>query len=330
MQRSCDAAVIAARIEVYRDRHDREEDDTYKAVQLLIFERRLGSAGEDAVINIKVHAEEQLKHRGDDLNIQAVELAEARVARREAAGTGRGKGVAERFIYAHPAAGKQHEHQKRHADVDEVEYLRRLAHARHELADCRSRELRTHDVHRMLPAHRHYRQHEHQHTHAAYPLGQQPPQHAAPAERLNVGQHRSAGRREAGHGLKQRIDKIRYVPAQNIRQRAEERHEHPRKAYGKKAVAREQLRRVGLYRGKRQPERKAQRDAQHERAHVLPVYYACQQRHQHQPGQAQQHHTQHTANHPIVHYFTLYISISSRTTWQKAPASGKTQVCPQA
>ena len=330
MQRRRDAAVVAAGIEVYRDRHDREEDDADKAVQLLIFERGTGSAGEDAVINIEVHAEEQLEHRGDDLDIQAVELAEARVARREAAGAGRGKGMAERFIYAHPAAGQQHELQKRHSNVDEVEYLRRLAHTRDELADRGARELRAHDVHRVLPAHRHYRKHEHQHAHAAYPLGQEPPQHAAAAERLNVGQHRSAGGREAGDGLKQSIDKIRYVPAQDIGQRAEERHEHPRKADRKEAVAREQVGRIGLYGGQPQPEREAQRDAQHERAHVLPVYYACQQRHQHQPGQAQQHHTKHTANHLIVHYFTLYISISSRTTGQKAPAAGKTQACPQA
>ena len=63
--------------------------------------------------------------------------------------------------------------QKRRADVDKVEYLRRLAHARDKFAGPSAPNVNSARVHRVLTAHRHYRKHEHQHAHAAYPLGQE-------------------------------------------------------------------------------------------------------------------------------------------------------------
>ena len=112
-----------------------------------------------------------------------------------------------------------------------------MADPRHELADSRSGDLGAHDVHGVFPAHGQHRHQEDQHAHAADPVGEHAPEHHAARHAVKVGKHRGAGRREAGHGLKQGVDVVRHAAREHKRHRPDQGNQDPAQPDDDKAVA---------------------------------------------------------------------------------------------
>ena len=75
----------------------------------------------------------------------------------------------------------------RHYGIKRIENYRSLAYFRHELTDNRSGYFGSHYMQRV--GHRHYRKHEHENSHSAYPVGKASPEEDAFRQRLHIGEH---------------------------------------------------------------------------------------------------------------------------------------------
>ena len=130
-------------------------------------------------------AEGQHPDTGDNVDIRAVVGSHAGVPAGKAAGTGSTEGVDAGIERVHAAQKQQSDHHQRHDKIHTIEDLGGIAHAADQLARRRPRHLCPEDMHGVAVAHRQDRHDEHQHAHAADPMGKAAPQQAAPAEGLH-------------------------------------------------------------------------------------------------------------------------------------------------
>ena len=143
------------------------------------------AAHQQEVIQIEVDAEGQHPDTGDNVDICAVVGSHAGVPAGKAAGTGSTEGVDAGIERVHAAQKQQSDHHQRHDKIHTIEDLGGIAHAADQLARRRPRHLCPEDMHGVAVAHRQDRHDEHQHAHAADPMGKAAPQQAAPAEGLH-------------------------------------------------------------------------------------------------------------------------------------------------
>lgn len=113
-------------------------------------------------------------------------------------------------VDAQPAKARERERgDDRQPDVEKPEASRRVADPGRQRLHLRPRKLR---LEQLAPAHPQpwqHRQREHDDPHAPEPLRQLPPKQQRLRQRLDVGQDRRTGGREAGHRLEIRVDGIR-------------------------------------------------------------------------------------------------------------------------
>ena len=254
-----------------RDGKHRRGDDPEIPVQLLVFYYILSALYKQQKIEVEVHAEEDHKCGGDKLNIEAVKGGDAGGFCREAARAGGGKGMQQRVIKAHAAAEEKHRFGKGERNINKVKYGGGLPRAGDELTHGRAGHLGTHDVHGMLVAVGQHRHDEHQHAHAAYPVGKLPPEHIAPRHGLNIVQNRRAGSGEAGDGLKNGVKIIGDAPAYHKGQRADKRHQYPAQPHNGKAVTGEKAAVPRPEQAQQSARRGGDGDAYRKIQHIFPV-----------------------------------------------------------
>ena len=92
-------------------------------------------------------------------------------------------------------------------DVDAVQDARRLTRAGAELCADGAGGFCFHQVHAALTELGQQRQHENEDTHAAHPLRERAPELDAPRQRRRRREDGRAGRRQAGDGLENGVDK---------------------------------------------------------------------------------------------------------------------------
>ena len=216
------------------------------------------------------------------------------------------EGVQHRVIKAHAAAEEKNGLYRGKPHIYCIEYRRGISRAGDELADDRPRDLRAHYVHRVLAAHRQHRHDEHQHAHTAYPVREHAPEHAAAAHRLDVREQRRAGGREAGDGLKQRVHIARDIAADDKGQRADKRHQYPRQADRREALARVDIAVFRLEQHEDTAKRCGRRDRDRKIEHIFAVAQSGDKRKHQQRRKDQQHHAEYPHNHSVIH--SVYLS----------------------
>ena len=155
--------------------------------------------------------------------------------------------------------------------------------SRHQLAAGGAGNLRLHDVHGLGIRLWQHCQHKHQHTHAAYPVGEAAPEQDALTERLHVRQDAGACGGKAGDGFKKSIHKPGDLAADGKGQSAEQGKQDPAGSHDPEAL----LGVHGLIFGPAQCQKRAGHqkhgDDRAEGHGVLSIEEAHHQRQQHQP-----------------------------------------------
>ena len=290
--------------------HQQDRSAAYGQIppELLIAEGLAPFAVGDMIEHHKVHAEEEHEHGDDHVHSHAVKAADARGVIAEAARARRAHGVYGRVVGRHAGEHQRDELYERHRAVDRIEYARRIAHLGHDLAQAGARAFGAHQMRRAAGHLRNERQREHQHAHAADPVGKAAPEHHAVARRVEVGQHSRAGGRKAGGRFKQRVGKIGQHAAEHKRHRAEHAQQNPRKRHHSEALPRAQ---IPIDRLDQPPQRQAddqrQRDAlEHRQKIAVAIEQRQQRRRNHSQRLDHQYDTQQAQYKPFVHgYITL-------------------------
>ena len=281
-----DAQIVLRRqadvIGVHEDEQRRAGDDRQIPAHLLAGERLLELLHEDEEVHVEVHAEDDHEDRDDPLNVRR-EAGKRVVAEAEAAGARRAERRTQRLKGDHAAQHEQQKLQNGEHDVEHVQDARGIAHLGHQLAYHGAGALRLHQVHVAAAHHRQHRQQEHQHAHAADPVREAPPEHAAVAHVLHVGEDARAGGRKARHRFKQRVDEPRDLAAQVKRQAAEHGHDNPAQRRGDEALPGVKMRAGGALVRQQEADERAQRHRDGKRNPLrLPVEERRDERQPHQ------------------------------------------------
>ena len=226
-------AHIASKIDVQGNQRDRRKDDEKKRPH---FGRKrfLGASAQKQVVRVKIHGKEQHKHRDNYLQMGRVVHAVGRY--RKSTRSCRSKGRCNCFKNRHSAHEQDNKLYHRHHGVDSVENKRRLAHLRHELGYDGPRALRLHHVHILRARQGQERDDEHQHPHAAHPVGEATPHQKGFRHLVDFCTRKDACARgrEARRRFKKRVD-IACRTRQAKGQRAEQAHHNPRERNDGKA-----------------------------------------------------------------------------------------------
>ena len=222
----------------------------------------------------KVHAEidgeQQGKHRDDHLDHRAAVCPHTGVPVGEAAGPRGGKGVDEGVIQGHPRQLEEDHLQGGHGEVDGIQDLGGLRLLGDQLGKDRARALRLGQVVGGHPQRGKDRRGQHQHAHAAQPVGEGAPEQDPPGQRLNIHQDGGACGGEAGAGLKNTVHKGLKIPGEVEGQSPHHPGDQPDQPHGDKALPEEEM----LFRahgGQGQTDGQDDQDAQQEGRRALPV-----------------------------------------------------------
>ena len=184
---------------------------------------------EEKEVNVEIHAEQHHEYGDDTLQIVAGVGPHGGVFNAEAAGTGSAEGGAQAVKQGHPPQAQQHNLGSRHGDVDTVENAGGLAHIGHHFGHGGAGAFRPQKV-VGLAAHVHQRQHEHQNTHAAQPVGKATPEKYSIVQRLHIREDAGAGGGKAGNRLKHGVQVAGNLPGQRKGHRADEGDDNPRQS----------------------------------------------------------------------------------------------------
>ena len=191
--------------------------------------------------------------------------AHAEVPAAEAAGAGAAEGVDAGVEERHPARQQQQDLDDGHHQIDAVEDLGGVAHAAHQLARRGAGHLRPQHMHPVAVApHGQNGHHEHQHAHAAHPVGEAPPEQAAAGQGLHLREDGGAGGGKAGDGLKNAVHEPGDIPGDIEGQSSEDGHEDPRQSHHCQAVSGIQRRMLGLPEAQQSPDDRQQRHGERE------------------------------------------------------------------
>jgi hypothetical protein len=167
--------------------------------------------------------------------------------RREASCGHRREGVRDGLEEAHPLVDARPAEQREHedlqagqADVEEPETARGVPDRGGQLLELGPGQLGLHQLPPSDPQTRENGDRQHDDPHAAEPLRELAPECERVRERLDVGDHRRAGRREPRHRLEVGVDRIRgrALAGEEVRKRGEEGGEEPCERDDQEAFAR--------------------------------------------------------------------------------------------
>ena len=164
-------------------------------------------------------------------------IRDARIPDGKAAGRDRRQRRGDRIEQREARNAQQQRLRHGERDVDAVQDARRLTRAGAELCADGAGGFRFHQVHAALAELGQQRQHQNEDTHAAHPLRERAPELDALRQRRRRREDGRAGRRQAGDGLENGVDKAA-AAAEKIRQRAEHAQRDPAQCHADKAVAR--------------------------------------------------------------------------------------------
>ena len=223
--------IVGGRIE----RHDidadydrRQNDEAEVEPQLLHLCRLQELTRYYQDIHGEIHAEQHHEYRDNRLEIVGVVGGDVRVSHAEAACAGGREAGVYRVKELHAAAEQEDHLQHRQSEVDAVEHSGVVAHLGHRLADDRTRAFGAHEVDILLTAElRDKREQEHDYAHAAQPVHKAAPHQHSVAEPLDLDEDRRSRSGEARDSLKQSVDVVRYLSAEEERHCADKREHDP-------------------------------------------------------------------------------------------------------
>ena len=233
----------------------------------------------------EVHGEidgEQQGEDGDDHLQHGVAIgAYTGIAVGEAAGARRGEGVDKRVVQRHAGQLQQGDLGQCHGAVDPVEDLGGLGLLGDQLGKDRARGFRLGEVVRTDAQGGEQSGEQHQHAHAAHPVGECPPEQDATGLGLDVGEDGGTGGSEAGHRLKQAVHKGGEGAGEVEGERPHHAGDQPDQAHGKEALPGVEMP-GGGYSGQGQSQNGHQQDGQQEGGGVLLVQQGDRQRQEHE------------------------------------------------
>ena len=183
-------------------RHQQQEEPGLVALECL-----LEAALEQQKVQTKVQGEEQREDGDDNFGGGISVGAHAEIAVGEATGSGGGEGVDQGIIQGQTADSQQNHLGQGEGEVHLVEDLGGLGLLGHQLGKDRAGGLRLGEVVRTHTQRGDDGGDQHQHAHAAQPVGKGAPEEDAVGQGLDVGENGGAGGGEAGGGLKHAVNK---------------------------------------------------------------------------------------------------------------------------
>ena len=156
-------------------------------------------------IQSEVDREQQHEHRDDDVNDRVAVGTHTGVSVGEAAGAGGGERVDKAVIQGHTGQLQQCDLSQRHNAVHGVQDLGGLGLLGHQLGEDGAGSFRLGQVVGADAQGGQKRRGQHQHAHAAQPVGEGSPEQNAVGHRLNIGQNGGTGGGETGDGLKKAV-----------------------------------------------------------------------------------------------------------------------------
>ena len=211
-----------------------ESDDEEIAPDLLTAQDISPFADEQEIVEAEVAAEEYQEHGDDILGKCRKQLhapgyeAEAACAR---AAEGGEQAEEEMLAFISRDRCIQHQYDDLkdcHAQIDKIEYARIDLHLGDKLADLRPRALCAKQMHRgAVVALRDEYQDKYQYTHAAYPVGEAPPEQRGVRHGGDIRDDAGSRGGKARHYLKPRIHVVRYIAVDDEGYRAEQRQHYP-------------------------------------------------------------------------------------------------------
>ena len=160
---------------------------------------------EEQIIEAEIDPEGN-HEQGDDPLLDGGVAGAAVIEDAESPGAGGAEGDAQVMEPVHAGEGQEGNHQKGHAQVDLIQYDGSIPHPGNEFGYIRAGAFRLHQVHLgAAPVGRDQHQDEHQHPHAADPVGETPPEQGGVGQGLYVSQDGRTGGGEAGNNFEHRI-----------------------------------------------------------------------------------------------------------------------------
>ncbi len=296
-------------------------------MQLLAAERVAPAAHQHAVEQREVDAEQHHEERDDRVNYGAVKRADAAAVVAEAARARRAHGMDGRVIGRHPRDDERRQLDHGQRAVNQVEDLGRIAHLGYDLAQAGTGAFRPHQVRGASRHLRQQRQGEHQHAHAADPVGEAAPEHHAAGQPVKVAHQRGARGGKAGYRLEKGVDIVGNQAGDHKGQRAKGAEQHPREGHHQKALAGAQVLLSGM---RKPPGGEAQRRQQSHAAQqgegvAVAVKERNGQRGRHGQRLDQQNRAQQAQDQSFVHLritsFKSLMPLSQAITTTRSPAS---------
>ena len=181
---------------------------------------------EEEIVGVEVDAEEDHENGDDPLQVGTV-AGDGISLDAEAAGTGSAEAVGDGLKNGHPAQQQKDDLQHRQAEIDDIQDPGGAADLGHQLAHAGAGGFRLHQVELTAAGHRQHRQQEHQHAHAADPVGEAAPEQARIAHGLHIRQDGRARGGEAGHRFEHGVGEGGDLAGQDEGYRAEGRQNDP-------------------------------------------------------------------------------------------------------
>ena len=213
--------------DINRNEHRRYRDDDQIPAHLFHLERLLlVLAKVQIIIGVEVDAEQDHENCQDCL-LQHCVVGCTGITHAEAAGAGRAESHTERIEQRHLCDQKQNNLHQRHAEIDQIQDLRRFLDLGHKLAERRSRAFRAHELRIVSSGHRHNRKHEDNDAHAADPVCETSPEKTRVRKRLHIFEDTRSGCCKTGNCLKKRVCERGDISVYDKRQRADNADQNP-------------------------------------------------------------------------------------------------------
>ena len=200
-----------------------------------------------------------------------------------------------------PQQQQSHQH-RRDKKIQQVQHPGGVLGPGGQLALYRAGHLRLEDVHGAVAAAGEHGD-EHQHPHAAHPVGEAAPEQQSVAHGLHIRQDGGPGGGEAADRLEKRVGIGGDLPAEPEGQRPHRRQQHPGQGHDDVPLPAEELAAAGPGQQRQQPAQNGGHGhgGQHRPGAVLPIQKGHRQRQDQQPRLRQQDPSRHMENDAIIH-----------------------------
>ena len=176
---------LTAMENIDKDHRCSTQNDQQISTDLFHGESILEVLEQNEIIGVEVNAEQHHKDGNDPLAIGRI-AGDAVILYAKAAGARRAEAMGHCFKGRHTAQQQQQDLDQRQSDINDIQDAGGIAQTRYQLAHRGAGALGPHQVDVAAAVQRHHRQHKHQNTHTADPVGEAAPEQGYMAQGLHI------------------------------------------------------------------------------------------------------------------------------------------------